>query len=179
MLKRLKQQGGFYNRQQQTLAGLLAGRDQPLRERLDWGRMRMDPTDIADVTGSTYTYCINGHDSAANWTGLYAPGERVRLRVINAAAMTNFNVRVPGLPMRVVAADGQDVVPVETDEFQIGIAETLDVIVQPGGGQGLNLRPLQSWPKPSTGRASAGPRWRRSLPPVWWRRSRHAGRGRS
>lgn len=136
MLKRLKQQGGFYNRQQQTLAGLLAGRDQPLRERLDWGRMRMDPTDIADVTGSTYTYCINGHDSAANWTGLYTPGERVRLRVINAAAMTNFNLRVPGLPMRVVAADGQDVVPVETDEFQIGIAETLDVIVQPSDGDG-------------------------------------------
>lgn len=136
MLKRLKQQGGFYNRQQQTLAGLLAGRDQPLRERLDWGRMRMDPTDIADVTGSTYTYCINGHDSAASWTGLYTPGESVRLRVINAAAMTNFNVRIPGLAMRVVAADGQDVVPVETDEFQIGIAETLDVIVQPGAGDG-------------------------------------------
>jgi len=135
LLKRLKQQGGFYNRQQQTLAGLLAGRDQPLGERLEWGRMRMDPTDIADVTGSTYTYCINGHDSAANWTGAFVPGEAVRLRVINAAAMTNFNLRLPGVPMRVVAADGQDVVPVETDELQIGIAETYDVMVQPGSAQ--------------------------------------------
>ncbi|WP_371256234.1 multicopper oxidase domain-containing protein, partial [Novosphingobium sp. B-7] len=135
LLKRLKQQGGFYNRQQQTLAGLLAGRDQPLGERLNWGRMRMDPTDIADVTGSTYTYCINGHDSAANWTGAFVPGEAVRLRVINAAAMTNFNLRLPGVPMRVVAADGQDVVPVDTDELQIGIAETYDVLVQPKSAQ--------------------------------------------
>ena len=74
---------------------------------------------------------VNGHDSAANWTGLFAPGERVRLRIINAAAMTNFNVRIPGLAMTVVAADGQNVQPVETDEFQIGIAETYDVIVVP------------------------------------------------
>ncbi|WP_349237562.1 copper resistance system multicopper oxidase [Novosphingobium sp. SG720] len=135
LFKRLKQQGGFYNRQQQTLAGLLAGRDQSLADRLDWGRMRMDPTDISDVTGSTYTYCINGHDSAGNWTGLFTPGERVRLRVINAAAMTNFNVRLPGLPIQVVAADGGDVAPVETDELQIGIAETYDLIVQPNSMQ--------------------------------------------
>ncbi|WP_348981792.1 copper resistance system multicopper oxidase [Novosphingobium sp. SG916] len=135
LFKRLKQQGGFYNRQQQTLAGLLAGRDQSLADRLDWGRMRMDPTDISDVTGSTYSYCINGHDSAGNWTGLFTPGERVRLRVINAAAMTNFNVRLPGLPIQVVAADGGDVAPVETDELQIGIAETYDLIVQPNSMQ--------------------------------------------
>jgi FtsP/CotA-like multicopper oxidase with cupredoxin domain len=73
--------------------------------------MRMDPTDISDVTGSTYHYLVNGHDSAANWTGLFAPGERVRLRIINASAMTNFNVRIPGLAMTVVAADGQNVQP--------------------------------------------------------------------
>lgn len=91
----------------------------------------MDPTDIADVTGSTYTYLVNGHDSMGNWTGLFSPGERVRLRIINAASMTNFNVRIPGLPMIVVAADGQNVQPVGTDEFQIAIAETYDVIVQP------------------------------------------------
>jgi len=83
------------------------------------------------VTGSTYHYLVNGHDSGANWTGLFAPGERVRLRIINASAMTNFNIRIPGLPMTVVAADGQNVQPVETDEFQIAIAETYDVIVQP------------------------------------------------
>jgi CopA family copper-resistance protein len=139
LLKRLKQQGGFWNRQQQTLAGLLAGRDQPLGERLDWGRMRMDPTDIADVTGATYSHAINGHDSAGNWTGLFTPGESVRLRVINAAAMTNFNVRLPGLAFRVVAADGQDVVPTETDELQIGIAETYDLIVTPPGAQAIGI----------------------------------------
>lgn len=131
LLKRLKQMGGYHNFQKQTLAGLFAGRDQSLKERIEWGKMRMDPTDISDVTGSTYSFLVNGHGTSENWTGLFAPGERVRLRIVNASAMTNFNVRVPGLPMTVVQCDGQHVQPVETDEFQIGIAETYDVIVQP------------------------------------------------
>jgi CopA family copper-resistance protein len=131
ILARLKQMGGYYNRQRQTLAGLLKGRDQNLTERVAWGAMRMDPTDVADVTGATYSYLVNGHGTAENWTGLFTPGERVRLRIINASAMTNFNVRLPGLAMTVVACDGQNVRPVDTDEFQIGIAETYDVLVQP------------------------------------------------
>ena len=79
--------------------------------RLDWDRMRMDPTDLSDVTGATYSYLVNGHGTPENWTGLFQPGERVRLRIINASAMTNFNVRLPGLPMRVVQCDGQNVRP--------------------------------------------------------------------
>src|SRR5690606_11021543 len=98
-------------------------------ERLMWGKMRMDPTDISDVTGSTYTYLVNGHGPEENWTGLFRPGERVRLRFINASAMTIFNVRIPGLPMTIVQADGQNVRPVETVEFQISIADTYDAIV--------------------------------------------------
>jgi CopA family copper-resistance protein len=128
---RLKKQPGYFNRQQQTLSGLLDGRDQPLRDRLTWGGMRMDPTDVADVTGSTYTYLVNGHGPRDNWTALFAPGERVRLRIVNASAMTTFNVRVPGLPLTIVQADGMNVRPVEVDEFQIGVAETYDVIVVP------------------------------------------------
>ena len=131
LLEKLKAQGGYFNMQKQTLSGLLAGKDQSAAERRMWAKMRMDPTDISDVTGSTYHFLVNGHDSGANWTGLFTPGERVRLRIINASAMTNFNVRLPGLPMTVVAADGQNVQPVETDEFQIGIAETYDVVVEP------------------------------------------------
>ncbi len=129
-MRKLKAMGGYFNMKKQTLAGLLAGRDQPAAERRMWAGMRMDPTDISDVTASTYTYLINGHGPQENWTGLFTPGERVRLRIINASAMTNFNVRLPDLPMTVVAADGQNVVPVETDEFQIAIAETYDVIVE-------------------------------------------------
>lgn len=131
LLKRLKQMGGYYNMQRQTLAGLIEGKDQSLKDRMTWGAMRMDPTDISDVTGATYSFLVNGHGTAENWTGLFAPGERVRLRIVNASAMTNFNVRLPGLPMTIVQCDGQHVQPVETDEFQIGIAETYDVIVQP------------------------------------------------
>lgn len=130
-VRRLKIAAGYFNRQKQDFAGLLTGRDQTQKERFEWGKMRMDPTDISDVTGFTYSYLINGQDTAANWTGLFAPGERVRLRVINASSMTNFNLRIPGLPMTVVAADANRVQPVEVDELQIAIAETYDLIVTP------------------------------------------------
>jgi CopA family copper-resistance protein len=97
-----------------------------------WAGMRMSPTDIMDVNGSTYTFLVNGQPPAANWTGLFHPGERVRLRLINAAAMSTFDVRIPGLKLRVVAADGGDVQPLDVDELRIGVAETYDVIVEPG-----------------------------------------------
>ena len=139
IFRKLKQQPGYFNLQKQTLANLLAGKDQPLTERLAWARMRMDPTDISDVTGSTYTFLVNGHGPTENWTALFRPGERVRLRFVNAAAMTNFNVRIPGLRMKVVQADGQNVRPIEVDEFQIAVAETLDVIVQPSENRAFTL----------------------------------------
>jgi CopA family copper-resistance protein len=131
IFKKLKQMGGYFNRQKQTLGGLIAGEDQTLGERLRWGAMRMDPTDISDVTAAAYTYLVNGHGPQDNWTGLFRPGERVRLRIINASAMSIFNVRIPGLKMIVVQADGLNVRPVTVGEFQIGVAETYDVIVVP------------------------------------------------
>ena len=130
--RKLKQMGGgYFNMQRLTLSGVLTGRDLPEEERLGWAKMRMDPADIADVTGSTYTFTINGHGPFDNWTGLFTPGERVRLRIINAAAQTNFNLRIPDLHMTIVQADGQNVKPVTVDEFQIGVAETFDVIITP------------------------------------------------
>jgi CopA family copper-resistance protein len=131
IFKRLKQQGNVFNYQRQTIAGLLAGEDQTFAERAEWARMLMDPTDISDVTGAVMTFLVNGHGPKDNWTALFSPGERVRLRFINAAAQMIFNVRIPGLKLTVVAADGQNVRPVEVDEFQIGNAETYDVLVQP------------------------------------------------
>ncbi|MFL6735079.1 MAG: copper resistance system multicopper oxidase [Sphingomicrobium sp.] len=124
--------GGYFNMQRMTLSGQLAGRDLPADERREWAKMRMDPADIADVTGSTYVFTVNGYGPSDNWTALFTPGERVRLRIINAAAQTNFNVRIPNLAMTIIQADGQDVRPVTVDEFQIGVAETFDVIVTPG-----------------------------------------------
>ncbi len=129
--QKLKQQGGYFNRQKQTLASLLAGKDQSLSERFEWSAMRMDPTDISDVTGSTYSYLVNGYGPLDNWTALFAPGEKVRLRIINASAMTTFNFRIPGLRLSVVQADGLSVRPVAVDEIQIAVAETYDVIVEP------------------------------------------------
>lgn len=132
ILAKLKKSPGYFNRQRTTLSGLISGADgMSLEERRMWGQMRMDPRDISDVNGTTYTFLVNGHGPEENWTGLFRPGERVRLRIINASAMSIFNVRIPGLPMTVVQADGDHVRPVEVDEFQISVAETYDVIVQP------------------------------------------------
>ena len=108
-----------------------------VRDRLMWGDMRMDPTDIEDVTG--YTFLVNGRPPAANFTALFRPGERVRLRIINSSAMTYQDVRIPGLRITVVQADGQNVHPVTVDEFRIAPAETLDVIVQPMADQQYQL----------------------------------------
>ena len=130
---RLKQEGGFFNRQKLTLADRWSGKADPMtaEERAMFARMRMDPTDISDVTEAAYDFLINGHTRQENWTGLFRAGERVRLRIINAAAQTTFNLRIPGLRMTVVATDGIEVRPVVVDEFQIGNAETYDVIVEP------------------------------------------------
>ena len=129
IMAKLKQGEGYFNYQQTS-----ATDDYPLSaaDRRMWARMRMSPTDIADVTGSAYTYLANGHGPLAGLEYLVRPGERLRLRIINGSAMTFFNVRIPGLPMTVVSADGQNVRPVEVDELQIGVAETYDVIVTPG-----------------------------------------------
>jgi CopA family copper-resistance protein len=132
ILARLKKQANYYNRQRRTLAGMFGGRDDGgLGGRLDWARMRMDATDLADVTGATYTYLVNGLAPDDNWTGLFRAGERVRLRFINAAAATFFDVRIPGLELTVVQVDGQNVEPVTVDEFRIANAETYDVLVTP------------------------------------------------
>ncbi|MEG8028290.1 copper resistance system multicopper oxidase [Sphingomonas aerolata] len=157
IFRRLKLQGGYFNYQKQTLSGLLAGRDQPAGERRMWGGMRMDPTDVSDVTGATYTYLVNGHGPADNWTALFTPGERVRLRIINASAMTNFNVRIPGLKMTVVQADGQNVRPVAVDEFQIAVAETYDVIVEPAAPVAHTLV-AEAWDRSGMARATLTPR---------------------
>jgi FtsP/CotA-like multicopper oxidase with cupredoxin domain len=135
VFRRLKQRPDYYNPARPTLSGLLSGAPPSAADRKMWAAMRMDPADIADVAAPEWCQLVNGCDTDANWTGLFSPGERVRLRVINASAMTNFNFRIPGLPMTVVQADGQDVEPVETDEFQIAIAETYDVIVRPTADQ--------------------------------------------
>ncbi|WP_236170778.1 copper resistance system multicopper oxidase [Pseudomonas pseudonitroreducens] len=130
----LKKQSDYYNRNQRTLGDFIAdssanGLMATLRDRLDWGGMRMTPTDIADIAG--FRFLVNGQDSTQNWTGLFKPGERVRLRLINGSGMSYFDLRIPGLKMTVVQADGNDVQPVTVDELRIAVAETYDVIVQP------------------------------------------------
>ena len=136
VLSTLKKQADYYNGHKRTLGDFIddVGRDgwrATFSERLSWAQMRMTPTDIADVTGQTYTYLLNGHAPDSNWTGLFQPGERLRLRLINASAMTYFDLRIPGLNMTVVAADGQYVEPVLVEELRLAPAETYDVIVQP------------------------------------------------
>ena len=141
---KLKKQSDYYNRKQRTLAHLLDdarahGLKTALADRRMWGEMRMNPTDLADVSGETYTYLLNGTPPAGNWTGIFTAGERVRLRFINGSAMSYFDVRIPGLKLTVVAADGQYVHPVTVDEFRIATAETFDVIVEPSGQDAFTI----------------------------------------
>ena len=136
LLSNLKKQGGYYNFQKRTAREFVAdigrvGWWATLYSYLSWDRMRMDPTDFADVTGYTFTYLMNGFSPVGNWTALFHPGERVRLRFIDAAGMTFYDVRIPGLKMTVVQVDGQNVQPVVVDEIRVGPAETYDVIVEP------------------------------------------------
>ena len=130
IMRKLKVGEHYFNYQMQTATE----GEMPGAMRRMWGKMRMNPRDISDVTGSTYTFLINGHGPADDLQFAFGAGERVRLRIINGSAMTFFNVRIPGVPMTVIAADGQDVAEVEVDEFQIGVAETYDVIVSPPDG---------------------------------------------
>jgi FtsP/CotA-like multicopper oxidase with cupredoxin domain len=157
ILRNLKVDPGHYNHQQQTMASLLAGKGQALADRLAFAKMRMDPTDISDVTGAVLSYLVNGHGPADNWTGLFTPGEPVRLRFINAAAMTVFDLRIPGLILSVVAADGQDVRPVTVDEFQISPGETYDVIVTPAQNRAYTIV-AESVDRSGMARATLAPR---------------------
>ncbi|WP_129647906.1 copper resistance system multicopper oxidase [Peristeroidobacter agariperforans] len=132
----LKKQSEYFNFGKRTIGDFLAdvrkhGLGQTVADRRMWGQMRMNPTDLIDVSGFAYTYLMNGVAPANNWTGVFNRGERVRLRFINGSAMSIFDVRIPGLKLTVVAADGQDVEPVTVEEFRIATAETYDVIVEP------------------------------------------------
>jgi CopA family copper-resistance protein len=140
----LKKQSDYFNYQRRTLGTFIKdakadGFGDALRDRLEWGRMRMSPADLADVGGHAYTYLMNGVTPAGNWTGLFRPGERVLLRIINGSAMTYFDVRLPGLEMTVVAVDGQYVHPVTGDEIRMAAAETYDVIVEPKGADAFTI----------------------------------------
>ena len=142
ILANLKKKSDYYNRQQRTAGDFLRdvrekGLSATLQERADWGEMRMMATDIADVQG--YTFLVNGKNTDDNWTGRFEPGERVRLRFINASAMTYFDVRIPGLDLLVVQADGNNVQPVKVEEFRIGVSETYDVIVRPSESRAYTI----------------------------------------
>jgi CopA family copper-resistance protein len=162
IVSNLKMQSDYYNYGQRTAGTFFAdiskkGLAETISDRLEWGKMRMSPTDILDVTGATYTYLVNGQSPAANWTALFRPGERVRLRFINGSSMSIFDVRIPGLKLVVVQADGNDVEPVTVDEFRIGTAETYDVIVQPNADQAFTIF-AQAQDRSGFARATLAPR---------------------
>ncbi|MHC8354799.1 copper resistance system multicopper oxidase [Pseudomonas sp. LB3P81] len=136
LMKTLKKQSDYYNYNKRTVGDFIHdvsenGWASTVADRKMWAEMKMNPTDLADVSGATYTYLMNGQAPDANWTGVFRPGEKLRLRFINGSAMSYFDVRIPGLKMTVVAADGLYVKPVSVDEFRIAVAETFDVIVEP------------------------------------------------
>jgi len=171
ILRKLKQEPGYFNDRKRTLPGLLRDlraartteeRQAIISDRLAWGEMRMDPTDLADVTG--YIFLVNGRGPNDLWTGLFNPGEKVRLRFINGSAMTVFDARIPGLKLKVVQADGNDIAAVEVDEFRIGVGETYDVIVEPREDRAYTIE-AQSIDRRGFARATLAPRQGMTGPP--------------
>ena len=144
LFARLKKMSGHDNFSKRTVSDFMGdvgrnGLEATIADRKMWGKMRMTPTDLSDVNANTYTYLMNGTTALGNWTGLFRSGEKVRLRFVNGSGMTYFDVRIPGLKMTVVAADGQYVHPVSVDEFRIAVAETFDVIVEPSGQDAFTI----------------------------------------
>lgn len=144
VMAKLKKQSDYYNHHKRTVGDFIddvsqKGWSAAVADRKMWAEMKMNPTDLADVSGDTYTYLMNGQAPDGNWTGIFKPGEKLRLRFINGSAMSYFDVRIPGLKMTVVAADGQHVKPVSVDEFRIAVAETYDVIVEPASAEAYTI----------------------------------------
>ncbi|MBF8792845.1 copper resistance system multicopper oxidase [Pseudomonas monteilii] len=144
VMAKLKKQSDYYNFHKRTVGDFIndvgeKGWSATLADRKMWAEMKMSPTDLADVSGYTYTYLMNGQAPNGNWTAIFKPGEKIRLRFINGSAMSYFDVRIPGLKMTVVAADGQPVEPVSIDEFRIAVAETYDVLVEPAAEQAYTI----------------------------------------
>ena len=160
ILRNLKMMPDYYNRKQQTLGDFFKdveknGFDATLADRQAWGNMRMMAADVEDVQG--FTALINGKSTSQNWTGLFKRGERVRLRFINSSSMSYFDIRIPGLKMTVVQADGNNVQPVKVDEFRIAVAETYDVLVQPSEDKAYAIF-AESMGRTSSVRATLSPR---------------------
>lgn len=167
VMANLKKMSDFFNNKQPTIGEFVQdikrmGFAAAVDKRKMWNQMRMMPTDFSDVTASrnisgALRFLINGATAEKNWTGLFRPGEKVRLRFINGAATTIFDVRIPGLKMTVVSADGQNVEPVAVDEFRISVAETYDVIVEPAEDQAYTIF-AQSIGRSGSVRATLAPR---------------------
>ena len=158
----LKRHSDYFNFGKQTVGDFLKdvrekGWQATVDDRRMWGNMRMTPTDLADVSGYTYTYLMNGVTPAGNWTGEFRRGEKIRLRFINGSSMSIFDVRIPGLKLTVVAADGQAVEPVAVDEFRIGTAEVYDVVVEPDDEQPYTIF-AQSMDRSGYARGTLAPR---------------------
>ena len=162
VMANLKKMSDIYNFNEPTAVDFARdaaqmGIQQALAKREMWNQMRMSPTDLSDITGAHYTYLVNGASPDANWTGLFKPGEKMRLRIVNGSSQSIFDLRIPGLKMQVVAADGQDVEPVLVDEFRIAAAETYDVIVEPTDDRAYTVF-AQSIDRMGYARATLAPR---------------------
>ena len=162
VMANLKKMSDFYNFNEPTAVDFARdasrmGVQQALAKRNMWNQMRMSPTDLSDVTGHHYTYLVNGASPDGNWTGLFKPGDKVRLRIINGSSQSILDLRIPGLKMQVVAADGQDVEPVTVDELRIATAEIYDVIVEPKDDRAFTIF-AQSIDRMGYARATLAPR---------------------
>ncbi len=128
ILANLKKDGDYYALKKgsvQSWAGVLANGRAAIKNRLEGAWSRMGPMDISDIGYDAFL--ANGKSSVD--LGVAEGGQTVKLRMVNAAASSYFNIEFSGGPMTIIATDGVDIVPIKVKRLRLAVAETYDVLV--------------------------------------------------
>ncbi len=139
VLRNLKREADYYALKKNTVQswqGVMQNGRQALKNRINGALIRMGTMDLSDVGYDAFL--INGKQSLHNTE--IRPGERVRLRIINASASSYFHVEFSGGDMTLIEADGVAVVERAMERLRLATAETYDVIIEMRADKRYELR---------------------------------------
>lgn len=137
IIKNLRKDGDYYLHKKGTMRSWL-GAIQAGKLGIYLGNewTRMGGMDFSDVGYDAFL--MNGKRESQLVTA--HPGEKIRLRIINAGASSYFHVALGQSPMKVISADGVDIEPIYAKELLMGMAETYDVLFQVPDHKNYELR---------------------------------------
>lgn len=137
ILKNLRKDGDYYLYKKKSMRSWIgAAQAGGLGTYLNNEWTRMGGMDLSDVGYDAFL--ANGKQNSQLYIG--EPGQKVRIRIINAAASSYFYVSLGKEPMNVISADGIDIEPVRAKEILLGMAETYDVLFEIPKGKNTELR---------------------------------------